>query len=119
MATPLATVKERFGSKSDLVAAVEKFTKDDLWVSRLSSDRNGRGGIKNISNAKLLRLHEAFTKAKEEFGSRAKLIDAILELDPKGRSPEYRRAFEDKSVLVLLGIQRELAKARKKVKAGA
>ncbi len=35
MATPLATVKERFGSKSDLVAAVEKFTKDDLWVSRL------------------------------------------------------------------------------------
>ena len=88
-------------------------------MSRLSSDRNGRGGIKNISNAKLLRLYDAFTKAKEEFGSRAKLIDAILELDPKGRSPQYRRAFEDKSVLVLLGLHRELAKGRKKAQAGA
>ena len=83
MSTPLNTVKERFESKEKLVAAVEKLMTEDLWVPRLSSDRGGNKGVSQISNAKLLRLHDALSSAKEQFGTRAKLIDAILELDKR------------------------------------
>jgi hypothetical protein len=72
---PLALVKEKFGDKAKLVAAVEKFTGDDLWVARTNKDK----GLAHVSNAKLLRLHATFTEVKEKFGTREKLIDAILE----------------------------------------
>ena len=72
---PLALVKEKFGDKAKLVAAVEKFTGDDLWVARTNKDK----GLAHVSNAKLLRLHATFSEVKEKFGTREKLIDAILE----------------------------------------
>jgi len=68
-------VKEKFGDKAKLVAAVEKFTGDDLWVARTNKDK----GLAHVSNAKLLRLHATFSEVKEKFGTREKLIDAILE----------------------------------------
>ena len=73
--TPLALMKEKFGDKAKLVAAVEKFTGDDLWVARTNKDK----GLAHVSNAKLLRLHATFSEVKEKFGTREKLIDAILE----------------------------------------
>jgi hypothetical protein len=72
---PLALVKEKFGDKEKLVAAVEKFTGDDLWVARTNKDK----GLAHVSNAKLLRLHATFSEVKEKFGTREKLIDALLE----------------------------------------
>jgi len=72
---PLALVKEKFGDKEKLVAAVEKFTSDDLWVARTNKNK----GLAHVSNAKLLRLHATFSEVKEKFGTREKLIDAILE----------------------------------------
>lgn len=73
--SPFALVKEKFGDKAKLVAAVEKFTGDDLWVARTNKDK----GLAHVSNAKLLRLHATFSEVKEKFGTREKLIDAILE----------------------------------------
>ena len=88
--TPLALVKEKFGDKAKLVAAVEKLTGDDLWVARTNKDK----GLAHVSNAKLLRLHATFTEVKEKFGTREKLIDAILELEKRtkdaGLSPAPR-----------------------------
>ena len=53
MTTPLAAVKDKFGDKAKLVAAVEALTKgDDLWVSRVNENK----GLAHVSNAKLLRL---------------------------------------------------------------
>jgi hypothetical protein len=72
---PLAVVKEKFGDKEKLVAAVEAFTSDDLWVARTNKDK----GLAHVSNAKLLRLHATFSEVKEKFGTREKLIDAVLE----------------------------------------
>ena len=54
MKSPLNLVKERFGDKASLVAAVEKLATDDLWLDRVSEDK----GLKRVSKAKLLHLHE-------------------------------------------------------------
>jgi len=94
MSTPLATAKERFESKEKLVAAVAELMTDDLWVSRLSKDRGGARDIKHVSNAKLLKLHAVLTQVKEEFGSRAKLIEAILELEGHSKDEGYRTRLQ-------------------------
>ena len=40
--SPLAIVKDKFGDKAKLVAAVEKLTGEDLWVSRRTRTRGSR-----------------------------------------------------------------------------
>jgi hypothetical protein len=92
--TPLTTMTERFGSKEKLIAAVEKLTTDSLWVPRLSSDRDGSRGLAHVSNAKLLRLHDTFSEVKDKFGTRAKLIDAVLEVEGRGKDAGYRGRLE-------------------------
>jgi len=94
MSTHLATAKERFESKEKLVVAVQELMTDDLWVARLSKDRGGARDIKHVSNAKLLKLHALLTQVKEEFGSRTKLIDAILELEGHSKDAGYRARLE-------------------------
>jgi hypothetical protein len=84
---PLAVVKEKFGDKAKLVAAVEKFTGDDLWVARTNKDK----GLAHVSNAKLLRLHALFTEVKEKFGTREKLIDALLEVQKRSKDAGLRQ----------------------------
>ncbi len=87
MKSPIAAVKDKFGDKAKLVAELEKFTKDDdLWVSRLNANK----GLAHVSNAKLLRLHQTFTTVKEKFGSRAKLIDAIAEIEKRAKDEGYK-----------------------------
>lgn len=94
MSTPLATVKDRFESKEKLVAAVEELATDDLWIARLNSDRGGDKGLKHVSNAKLLRLHSILSEVKEQFGTRAKLIDAVLEAENRSKDTGYRSRLE-------------------------
>jgi hypothetical protein len=74
--SPLALVKDGFGDKAKLVDAIEKLASADLWVARI----NEKKGLGHVSNAKLLRLHATFSEVKEKFGTREKLIDAVLEL---------------------------------------
>jgi len=86
-ATPLAVVKEKFGDKAKLVSELEKFTKDDdLWVSRTNASK----GLNHVSNAKLVKLHRTFSEVKEKFGTRAKLIDAILEVEKRTKDGGYK-----------------------------
>lgn len=90
MKSPLARVKEEFGDKEKLVAAVRKLAEQDLWVARESADK----GLDHVSNAKLLRLHRIFSEVKEKFGTRAKLIDAILELEKRTKDAGYKTRLE-------------------------
>ncbi len=114
MPTPLQTVKERFGSKDKLVEAVKELMSEELWLPRLSADRGGPKGLKNVSNAKLLRLHDTLGKAKEQFGSRDKLIEAVLELGKRAKDTGYRRRLEAYPVPRLLDL---LESAKKRAKA--
>ena len=91
MPSPLATVKEKFGEKAKLVAELEKFTKDgDLWVSRTNADK----GLSHVSNAKLMKLHRTFSEVKEKFGSRAKLIDAICDVQKRTKDEGYKTRLQ-------------------------
>jgi hypothetical protein len=87
MKTPLSAVKDKFGDKASLVAALEKLTGDDLWVSRTNKDK----GLAHVSNAKLLRLHSTFTEVKAKFGTREKLVESILDLGKRTKDAAYRQ----------------------------
>jgi hypothetical protein len=82
---PLALVKERFGDKEKLVAAIQKLATADLWLDRVSEDK----GLAKVSNAKLLRLHAALEDAKMRFGTRAKLVKAICALEKREKDAGY------------------------------
>lgn len=89
-ASPLAAMKEKFGEKAKLVEAVTKFTSEDLWVGRTNKDRGGDKGLDHVSNAKLLRLHAIFSAVKEKFGTRDKLIAAILDTEKRTKDEGYK-----------------------------
>ena len=78
---PLARFKDQFKDKASLVAAVEKLAGSDLWVARTSKDK----GLAHVSNAKLLRLHATFTEVKTKFGTRDKLVAAVLDLEKRSK----------------------------------
>lgn len=88
MPNPVSTVKSKFGEKAKLVAEVEKFTKDEaLWVGRVNESK----GLAHVSNAKLLKLHATFSAVKEKFGTRAKLIDAICEIEKRVKDEGFKK----------------------------
>ena len=106
MKSPLALLKEKFESKKKLVEAVSKFTTDDLWVNKTNKDK----GLAHVSNAKLLRLHNTFTMVKEKFGTRVKLIDAILELEKRSKDDGYRAHLSNFPVPRLFDLYSSTAK---------
>lgn len=106
MKSPIATVKDKFGDKKKLVAAVEKFAEGDLWVSRTNKDK----GLAHVSNAKLLHLHEIFSAVSAKFGTRAKLIDAILDLEKRSKDEGYKARISAYPVPRLFDLYRSVAK---------
>ena len=87
MKSPLATLKDKFGDKAKLVAELEKLTKDeDLWVNRVNANK----GLAHVSNAKLLKLQATFAAVKDKFGTRAKMIDAIAEIEKRAKDEGFK-----------------------------
>lgn len=111
--SPSAIVKEKFGDKAKLVAALAPFTSDDLWVERV----NGTKGLAHVSNAKLLRLHATFSTVKAQFGTRAKLIDAILASETRTKDAGFKARLEAWPVPRLYDFYRASAKRAKAAKA--
>ena len=107
MKNPLAAIKEKFENKAKLVAELEKLTKDeDLWVSRLNANK----GLAHVSNAKLLKLHATFAAVKEKFGTRAKMIDAIVEFEKRAKDDGYKARLGAYPVPRLWDMYRSAAK---------
>jgi hypothetical protein len=100
--TPLAAVKERFGSKAELLGALTKLTTPDLWIDRVNEQK----GFERVSNAKLLRLHDILSEVKEKFGSRTKLIDSILELERRTKDQGLKSRLEKHPTPRLLDLYR-------------
>jgi hypothetical protein len=84
--SPAAIVKQQFGDKEKLVAALGPLTSDDLWVSRVNETK----GLERVSNAKLLRLFGVLSAVKEKFGTRAKLVDAICEIEKRSKDEGFK-----------------------------
>jgi len=116
--SPLAVMKEKFGSKEKLVDRVaglvtplEGETKEDLKTR-----------LKGASNSKLLKLLNTEEKVSELFGSKDKLVDDLLKLRrPGGKKPDadFRGSLAKKSKGELLTLQTAASKkaARAKRKA--
>ncbi|HEX8793739.1 MAG TPA: hypothetical protein VF765_22505 [Polyangiaceae bacterium] len=104
--SPIARVKEQFGDKEKLVEAVQKLGGDDLWVARTNESK----GLAHVSNAKLLRLHRILTEVKEKFGTREKLVDAILELEKRAKDAGYKQRLSAWPVPRLWDTYRSTAK---------
>ncbi len=94
MRSPLAIVKEKFGDKAKLVEAVKALATEDLWLGRTNQDRGGDRGLERVANAKLLRLHAVLGEVKAKFGSRAKLIDAILAAEKREKDTGLKIRLE-------------------------
>lgn len=109
MKSPLATVKDKFGDKAKLVAAVEKFTGEDLWIGRTNEDK----GLAHVSNAKLLRLHATFTEVKEKFGTREKLVTAVLDVEKRTKDEGYKARISAWPVPRLYDFYKAAAKRAK------
>jgi len=110
--SPFGSVKERFESKEKLIAAVQKLATKDLWLERVNATK----GLGKVSNAKLLRLHDVLTRAKEGFGSRDKLIASIVELAKRAKDQGYAARLEGYPLPRLLDLHGSLARADKRAK---
>ncbi len=104
--TPLEQVKERFGSKEKLVEAVENLATDEMWIDRYNEVK----GIQSVSNAKLLRLHDQLTDAKQRFGSRDQLIGAILDLEKRAKDTGLKQRLGRYPVPRLLDLHSAASK---------
>jgi hypothetical protein len=107
--SPLAQVKERFGDKAKLVAAVQALATEALWLDRLNSEK----GLAKVSNAKLLKLHASLSKAKDDFGSRDKLVEAILTLEKRGTDAGLKAGLASQPLPRLLDRHARLTRAAK------
>ena len=89
--TPLAEIKERFGSKENLVKELKAlFDKGDLFENMLNPDK----GLAHVANAKLLKLHEVATEIKERFTTKAKMIDDLLGMMKREKDTGLRASME-------------------------
>lgn len=88
--SPLAVVKERFQDKAGLLKAVKELATEELWVDRLDQGK----GLDSVSNRKLLKLHTLLSAVKKDFGTRAKLVDAILTQEKRSKDEGYKARLE-------------------------
>ncbi len=106
--TPLQIVKEKFGSKEELVGKVSEMLKA---VGETKDELKER--LQHTTNKKLLRLHEITEKVKEEYGSKEKMVEKILELRDRTRDLPYKEKLMKYSVPRLFDmVKTEIRKAR-------
>ncbi|MCA9602258.1 MAG: hypothetical protein R3A78_16405 [Polyangiales bacterium] len=86
---PLALVKDRFKDKEGLVKAVRDLAKGDLWL-----DREVASGLDRAPNRKLLKLHDTLSVVKKEFGSRSKLVEAIVSAEGRAKDKDAGNRYE-------------------------
>ncbi len=113
--TPVSLVKERFESKEKLVAAVQQLATADLWLDRVSSGK----GLGRVSNAKLARLHDTLTDAKQRFGSRDKLVASIVELKKRNADKGFASKLAAYPLPQLLDLHAAATRASKRAEASA
>jgi len=104
--SPLALVKDGFGDKAKLVEAIEKLATAELWLARTNENK----GLAHVSNAKLLRLHATFSEVKDKFGTREKLVDAVLELQKRTKDAGLRQKLSQWPVPRLYDAYRSASK---------
>ena len=113
--SPVAVVKERFQSKDKLVEAVQKLAASDLWLDRVNEAK----GLAKVSNDKLLKLHDVLVDAQKRFGTRDKLVSAILELKKRSKDAGYTASLKKFPLPQLIDLHESAERAGKRAAAKA
>ena len=104
MGTPLHTVKEKFGSKAELVSQlIGTINRAEGETDAELSDR-----LMRVSNRKLLALHERESTLKSKFGTRDKLIAALVEKKLDRADADLQEKLGNYSTGRLLSMSRGL-----------
>ena len=103
--TPLQLVKDEFGSKEALAKKLIP-----LLDRREDEDQDDfERRIKTASNKQLLRLWQAEQSVKERFGSKEKLVDAIVKGRFDGKdNADYRAKIAPYAKTRLLDLHRQV-----------
>ena len=109
--TPLQEVKEKFGSKENLVKELKTmFDKGDLFEDRLNLDK----GLTSVSNTKLLKLHRVAGEVKDRFTTRANLVEDLLKTMGRVKDDGLRSRFEKWGLPRLWDYYQAVAKRQSK-----
>lgn len=88
--SPLEEVKEKFGSKENLVKELkELFDKGNLFEDKLNPDK----GLPHVSNAKLLKLHKVASEVRDRFTTRANLVNDLLKTMGREKDEGLKERF--------------------------
>ena len=108
--SPLAEVKEKFGSREELIKVVS----GKIERPEGMSDEAFAKKVHTISNRKLLKLNAAHEEMIKSFGSKDGLVDAIIGLCCKGKvDGVYRKKLTTLRVAQLLDLHKSLVKKSK------
>lgn len=108
--SPLAEVKEKFGSRPELI----KIVVGKIERPEGMSDEAFEEKMRTVSNRKLLKLNAAHDDMIKRFGSKDGLVDAIIGLVCKGKVDSvYRAKLMKLRVAQLLDIHKGLVKKSK------
>ena len=109
--SPLAIVKEKYGSKDKLVDTVVGL----LEAQEDESKEEFTARLKRVANAKLLHLVSVGEAAKAA-GGRDKLVATIAELQGKTKDKDYVTALGSQSLSSLLDVKTSLERKAKNKK---
>ena len=108
--SPLAEVKEKFGSREELI----KIVSGKIERPEGMSDEAFAKKVRTISNRKLLKLNAAHEEMIKSFGSKDGLVDAIIALVCKGKVDSvYRAKLTTMRAAQLLDLHKSLVKKSK------
>ena len=100
--SPLARVKRLHGSKEALIDALA----GDLARETGDSRDEVKERLAGAPNTKLLRLHQALTSLRDQYGSKDKLIQALSEARGHGKDKDYAAKLQAYSIPRLLDMMR-------------
>lgn len=94
--SPLALVKDQFGSKDKLVDALIALPESvlDRGTDGEEDKDAFRQRLLTAANSKLLRLHKTGKTVSERWGSKEKLVDALLSLRKRSKDQDYRTKLQ-------------------------
>lgn len=109
--SPLAEVKEKFGSREELIKVVSgkierpEGMSDDAFAKKVAT----------ISNRKLLKLNAAHEEMIKSFGSKEGLVDAIVAIESNGKKIDTvrRASLMTRRPAQLLDLHKSLVKKSK------
>lgn len=100
--SPLARVKRLHGSKEALIEALA----GDLARETGDNRDEAKERLAGAPNTKLLRLHQALSSLRDQYGGKDKLVQALSEARGHGKDKDYAAKLETYSITRLLDMMR-------------